>query len=139
LNPLHRILRHLLGLPRRRFASESSTDWLRLSDGVRLATTVIRPLGAGAEQIPAVLIRTPLSTRNGADPSRLLARLIAEDGYTVVLQECRGRYTSEGRFVPFENEVGDGEQTLAWIAEQPWGREPLGLVGFGYSGFAAWE
>jgi hypothetical protein len=138
LNPLHRILRHLFGLPRRRFASESSTHWLPLSDGVRLATTVIRPQGVGAERIPAVLIRTPLSSQNGTDPSRLLARVIAEDGYSVVLQECRGRYASEGRFIPFENEARDGDETLAWIAEQAWGRGPLGLVGFGYSGFTAW-
>jgi putative CocE/NonD family hydrolase len=138
LSPLHRTLRHLLGLPRRRFASESSTHWLPLSDGVRLATTVIRPMAVGANRIPAVLIRTPLSTRNRADPSRFVARLIAEDGYTVVLQECRGRYASEGRFAPFENEARDGAETLAWISEQPWGREPLGLVGLGYSGFAAW-
>jgi len=135
---MRRILRQLLGLPRRRFASESSTHWLSLSDGVRLATTRIRPEGVGAERSPTVLIRTPLSTQNSADPSRLLARLIAEDGYTVVLQECRGRYASEGRFTPFENEARDGEETLAWIAEQAWGSGPLGLLGFGYSGFAAW-
>jgi putative CocE/NonD family hydrolase len=138
LNPLHRILRHLLGLPRRRFASESSTHWMPLSDGVRLATTVIRPHAAGGEHIPAVLIRTHLSTQNRADPSRFFARLIAEDGYTVVLQECRGRYASEGRFAPFENEASDGAEALAWIAEQPWGSGPVGLVGFGYSAFAAW-
>jgi hypothetical protein len=138
LSPLNPILRRLLGLPRRRFASASSTHWLPLSDGVRLATTLIRPKGVGAERSPTVLIRTPLSTQNSADPSRLLARVIAEDGYTVVLQECRGRYASEGRFTPFENEASDGEETLAWIADQAWGRGPLGLAGFGYSGFAAW-
>ena len=138
MSPPQPILRHLLGLPRRRFASASSTHWLPLSDGVRLATTLIRPKGVGTERSPTVLIRTPLSTQNSADPSRLLARIIAEDGYTVVLQECRGRYASEGAFAPFENEASDGEETLAWIAEQAWGRDPLGLVGFGYSGFAAW-
>jgi putative CocE/NonD family hydrolase len=138
LSPFHRILRQLLGLPRGRFASESSTHWLPLSDGVRLATTLIRPKGVGTERIPSVLIRTPLSTRRSTDSSRLLARAIAEDGYTVVLQECRGRYASEGRFAPFENEARDGEETLAWIAEQTWGGGPLGLVGFGYAGFAAW-
>jgi hypothetical protein len=138
LSPLHRTLRHLLGLPRRRFASELSTHWLPLSDGVRLATSVIRPLATGANRIPAVLIRTPLSTANRTDPSRFFARIIAENGYTVVLQECRGRYTSEGRFAPFENEARDGADTLAWLAEQSWGSGPLGLVGFGYSGFAAW-
>ena len=138
MSPPNRILRRLLGLPPRRFASESSTHWLPLSDGVRLATTLFRPVGAGGEGVPTVLIRTPLSTRRGTDPSRLLARVIAEDGYTVVLQECRGRYASEGHFSFFENEARDGEETLAWIDEQAWGRGPLGLLGFGYSGFAVW-
>jgi len=138
LSPLQRTLRHLLGLPRRRFASESSTHWLPLSDGVRLATSVIRPLAAAADQIPAVLIRTPFSAQNRSDPSRFFARMLAEDGYTVVLQECRGRYASEGSFTPFENEASDGAETLAWISEQPWGSGPMGLLGFGYSGFAAW-
>jgi hypothetical protein len=128
----------VLGLPRRRFASESSTHWLPLSDGTRLTTNVIRPLAAGAERIPVVLMRTPLSTRKRLDPSLFFARLIAENGYAVVLQECRGRFASEGRFAPFADEARDGAATLDWIAAQPWGEEPAALVGFGYAGFAAW-
>jgi putative CocE/NonD family hydrolase len=138
LSPLQQTLRHVLGLPRRRFASESSTHWLPLSDGIRLTTNVIRPLAAGADRIPVVLMRTPLSTRNRLDPSLFFARLIAENGYTVVLQECRGRFASEGRFAPFAEEARDGAETLDWIAAQPWGEEPAALVGFGYAGFAAW-
>jgi len=136
VSPVQRVLRHLLRLPPRRFASESSTQWLSLSDGVRLATTVVRPVAA--VPAPVVLVRTPLSTRRSSDSSRLFARVVAESGYTTVLQECRGRYGSEGRFTPFENEARDGEETLDWIADQQWGREPLGVLGLGYSGFAAW-
>jgi putative CocE/NonD family hydrolase len=138
VSPVQRILRHLLRLPSRRFTSESATEWIPLSDGVRLATTVIRPVSDEASPAPVVLIRTPLSTQRASDSSRFFARVIAETGHTVVLQECRGRYASEGRFSPFENEASDGAETLDWIAGQEWGRKPLGLLGLGYSGFAAW-
>jgi len=138
MSPVQRILRHLLRLPPRRFASEAATEWIPLSDGVRLATTVIRPLRDEAAPAPVVLIRTPLSTQRASDSSRFFARVVAESGHTVVLQQCRGRYASEGRFSPFANEARDGAETLDWIASQEWGREPLGLLGLGYSGFAAW-
>jgi len=138
LSPLQRGVRHFLGLPRRRVASHSSSEWLALSDGVRLATHVIRPANAGAEPVPTVLMRTPLPTARSTAPARFVARMLAEDGFNVVLQECRGRYDSEGSFRHFEDEARDGAETIAWIAEQQWGDGPLALLGFGYSGYAAW-
>jgi putative CocE/NonD family hydrolase len=130
--------RRLLGIPPRRFRSELATNWLPLSDGVRLATTVIRPLAGGAARVPAVLLRTPSRAHSASDPTLLLARILAESGYIVAVQECRGRYASEGRFTPFESEARDGRETIDWIAEQDWFDGSLGLVGFGYAGFAAW-
>jgi hypothetical protein len=141
LNPLHRTLRRFLGLPTARFAVRSApTEWLELSDGVRLATSVFRP--RTAEPAPALLIRTPRATLPRTAPARLFARLVAESGFSVVLQQCRGRGESEGHFAPFENEVRDGGETLAWIAKQPFASSGdanhCGVLGFGYSGFAAW-
>jgi putative CocE/NonD family hydrolase len=130
--------RRLLGIPPRRFRSELATDWLPLSDGVRLATTVIRPLTGGAHRVPAVLLRTPSRAHSAADPILLLARILAESGYVVAVQECRGRHASEGKFTPFESEMRDGRETIDWIAEQSWFDGSLGLVGLGYAGFAAW-
>jgi putative CocE/NonD family hydrolase len=127
-------LKLLLPFARRLLA----TDWLPLSDGVRLATTVIRPLAGGAARVPAVLLRTPSRAHSASDPTLLLARILAESGYIVAVQECRGRYASEGRFTPFESEARDGRETIDWIAEQDWFDGSLGLVGFGYAGFAAW-
>ena len=57
MRPLLPFARRLLGIPPRRFRSELATDWLPLSDGVRLATTVIRPLTGGTQRVPAVLLR----------------------------------------------------------------------------------
>lgn len=38
----------------------------------------------------------------------------------MVLQDCRGRFASEGEFTPIFNEASDGADTVAWIARQPW-------------------
>jgi putative CocE/NonD family hydrolase len=138
VSPLQRSVRYYMGLPRRRDASVSTIEWLELSDGVRLATHVIRPARAGAEPSPVILMRTPLPTGRRMNPARIFARLLAEDGFNVVLQECRGRYDSEGSFEHFRHEAQDGAETVAWIAAQPWGVGPLALLGFGYAGYAAW-
>lgn len=138
MNLTQPLLRYFMGAPPRRFDSETSIHWVPISDGVRLATTVIQPRAAGAQEIPTLLIRTPRALRGAPGAGHWFARLLAESGYTVVVQTCRGRYDSEGRFAAFEHEARDGEETLAWIADQPWGRGPLALVGLGYSGFAAW-
>jgi putative CocE/NonD family hydrolase len=138
VRPLLPLARRLLGIPPRRYRSELATDWLPLSDGVRLATTVIRPLTTSAERPPAVLLRTPSRAHSAFDPTLLLARILAESGYVLVVQECRGRYASEGRFTPFESEARDGRETIDWIAEQDWFDGRLGLIGFGYAAFTAW-
>jgi putative CocE/NonD family hydrolase len=118
LNPLHAKLRNLLGLPQARAAVRATTEWLELSDGVRLATSVIQPVTHDRESRPVLLIRTPRAALKHTAAARFFANRIAQSGYTVVLQECRGCGSSEGRFAPFVNEQSDGAETLAWIAEQ---------------------
>ncbi|MBD2898402.1 Cocaine esterase [Actinomadura sp. RB99] len=39
-------------------------------------------------------------------------------GFAVVVQDTRGRYTSEGAFTPFAHEADDGRDTIAWLLEQ---------------------
>jgi putative CocE/NonD family hydrolase len=131
-----RLARRWLALPPARFASASSTEWVPLSDGTRLATTIVRPVGtAGTAPESAVLVRTP----HPADGRALsLARIVAENGHVVVLQECRGRHRSEGRFEAFRDEVRDGAEAIAWLRAQAWFGGRLGLAGIGYAGHAAW-
>ena len=130
------LARRLLGLPRRRFRAEFQPTWMPLSDGVRLATAVVLPVGAPA-RLPAVLIRTAQPAHGRSRPAALLARLLAESGFGVVVQECRGRHQSEGEFVPFENEAADGADCVAWLSDRSWFDGRLALVGFGYSAFSA--
>ena len=119
-----RLIRRWLGLSPARFASAHATEWVALSDGTRLATTIVHPLGTSPAS--AVLVRTPHAVSRR---SLWLARILAESGHAVALQECRGRHRSEGRFEPFVDEARDGAETVAWVRRQTWFGGKLGLAG----------
>jgi putative CocE/NonD family hydrolase len=131
------LTRRWLSIPPRRCAVGTRTEWVALSDGVRLATQLLLPRDGGRTW-PALLLRTSEPAHQPRHAVASLGRLLAESGYAVVLQECRGRHASEGKFAPFLNEAADGGEAIAWIARQPWFDGRLGLLGQGYSGFAAW-
>jgi putative CocE/NonD family hydrolase len=101
---------------------------VRMSDGVHLATDIWLPEGRGP--FPVLLTRTPYH-RAGALCS---ARTYTDWGYAYVVQDCRGKYDSEGEFRPLVDEARDGHDTLDWIAGQTWCNGRIGLVGKSYLG-----
>lgn len=118
-----------------------------MRDGVRLAADVYLPCGlkglADDPQWPVLLERTPYdkrglnrSERTLAHPSPMqrpeIARWFARQGYVVVMQDCRGRYGSEGTFSKYLNEAEDGFDTISWINEQPWCDGKIGMFGVSY-------
>ena len=68
-----------------------------MHDGVELSVDIYRPEATGT--FPAVLNRTPYS--NNIDPLITSARRLASQGYVCVLQDCRGRWDSDGAYYPF--------------------------------------
>jgi hypothetical protein len=112
-----------------------------MPDGLTLEAEHYFPLAEGS--FPTILVRTPygLST----DSIRLstvavnfpLQRFV-ERGYHVVVQSVRGRFGSEGGWMPFFNEEADGRATLEWVAQQPWFNGALGLFGSSYVGYTQW-
>jgi uncharacterized protein len=111
-----------------------------MPDGVRLAADVYHPRGIA--QSPVILIRTPYGKGSGGDPTSILntevAKLFASRGYTVVVQDTRGRYASEGDFYAMINEIDDGHATLAWVQAQPWSTGKVAGWGASYFGFTQW-
>lgn len=106
-----------------------------MRDGTVLRANIFRPEPAGA--YPVVLCRTPYG-KNGSlgpilDPLRL-----ASSGYLVVIQDVRGRGSSEGEWVPFKNEGLDGHDSVEWAAELPDSSGMVGMVGASYVGFTQW-
>lgn len=107
---------------------------VKMRDGVILYADVYRPDRGG--QFPVIVIRTPYGTqREGthADCFRF-----AEQGYVVVNQDVRGRFESDGKWVPFFDEGKDGYDTIEWAAKQPWSNGKVGSQGGSYLGNNQW-
>src|SRR5438874_3785487 len=90
-----------------------------MRDGVRLATDLYLPARDGQAlpgRWPALLARTPYNKSLRPASSALQ---FARHGYLVAVQDCRGRFLSEGRFFPFVDEPEDGYDTVTWLAGHP--------------------
>jgi len=105
-----------------------------MRDGVRLSANVFRP--ESPRRYPTILVRTPYG--KGAVISPNYAPFV-ENGYAVVVEDVRGRYASEGVFRPLEQEPADGDDTLNWIARQPWSDGKIGMLGSSYLGIVQWK
>ena len=119
-----------------------TTERVIMRDGVRLATDIYRPDGAGP--LPVLLERTPYGkdaetrrehTVAHPKPRRRseVAGQFSEQGYVVVVQDCRGRFESEGHFTKYLGEADDGADTLAWIVQQPWCDGRVATYGLSYA------
>jgi putative CocE/NonD family hydrolase len=95
-----------------------------MRDNIKLATNVFLPDGNGPW--PCVLVRTAYN-RNFISPVEIISKNIA-----LVVQDCRGRYASEGNFYPFVNEENDGYDTLQWLSHQQWCNGKIGMYGASY-------
>ncbi len=106
-----------------------------MRDGVRLATDIYKPAinGKAVEgKFPTVLERTPYNKELRCDYKGMY---YAKRGYVFVVQDCRGRYQSEGEFYGYANESPDGYDTVEWIAEQDWSNGKVGTQGTSYGGW----
>jgi predicted acyl esterase len=81
-------------------------------DGVTLRADIYRPKAEG--KFPVILMRTPYDKSVGwaAAP----AYQVAAHGYVMIVQDVRGRYTSEGEFYTFRHEIADGYDAVEWAA-----------------------
>jgi uncharacterized protein len=105
-----------------------------MRDGVCLSTDVYLP--EAEEPVPAVLVRTPYN--NSDDYYMDQMRYYVQRGYAFVVQDCRGRFDSEGEFRPWFNEAADGFDTHQWLGAQSWCDGRIGTIGSSYDGATQW-
>lgn len=105
---------------------------ISMRDGVRLATDIYRP--EANSRFPVLIARTPYN-KDYTDPS--ITRFV-DAGYVVTVQDVRGRYSSEGNFIPYEYETEDALELYKWLRNQPWCDGNLGTFGGSYLGGTQW-
>jgi len=106
-----------------------------MRDGVQLRANILLPAAEG--RFPTLVYRTPYGKDN-ALKEYMTFRHAVERGFAVVVQDVRGRYTSDGEFRPYQNEGRDGFDTIEWAAQQSWSDGKVGTFGLSYPGAVQW-
>ena len=99
-----------------------------MRDGVILRADIYRPKVDG--QFPVLLQRTPYNKSGGV----AFGLKAAARGYVVIIQDVRGRYTSDGEWYTFKHESDDGYDTVEWAAALPYSNGKVGMWGGSYVG-----
>jgi putative CocE/NonD family hydrolase len=99
-----------------------------MRDGVGLRADIYRPKQEG--RYPVLLERTPYNKAGGGD----FGTHAAEAGFVTIVQDVRGRYSSEGEWYPFKYESQDGFDTVEWAAALPYSNGKVGMWGGSYVG-----
>jgi uncharacterized protein len=107
----------------------------KMRDGVILRADVYRPKAEG--QFPVLLERTPYDKYNNWGSIPFANKAVAS-GYVVIVQDVRGRYSSEGDWYPFLHESDDGYDSVEWAAALPYSNGKVGMFGESYVGATQW-
>jgi uncharacterized protein len=109
---------------------------MRARDGVVLRSDIYRPDAEGT--FPVLVVRTAYDKNVRWTPEGKPAVHVSEShwfpqrGYVVVVQDTRGRFASDGEFVPFVDDALDGYDTIEWAATLPWSNGKVASVGQSY-------
>jgi len=104
-----------------------------MPDGVVLLADRYYP--RGSNKLPTILFRCPYGR---GSIYGLMVRLVAERGFQVLLQSCRGTFGSGGDFNPFRTEKDDGLATIEWMKDQEWFPGEFAMAGASYLGYVQW-
>ena len=107
-----------------------------MRDGTILRANIYRPAAEG--RWPVLLTRLPYGKDLPLASAILDPVQAARRGYVVIVQDTRGRCTSDGDWYPLRAEADDGVDTIAWAAELPFSDGQVGMYGASYFGFTQW-
>lgn len=103
---------------------------MKTRDGLTLYADIYRP--NSASKLPVILMRTPYDKSVGWAVGPVYK--MVPRGYVVIIQDVRGRYTSEGEWYPFRHEQADGYDAVEWAAARPFCDGKVGMMGASYVG-----
>jgi hypothetical protein len=109
-----------------------------MPDGCRLGARIWMPEGAETEPVPAILEYLPYRKNDlTAHRDASMHPYVAGHGYAIVRLDLRGAGDSEGLMLDeyLPQELRDGADAIAWIAEQPWCDGNVGMIGISWGGF----
>lgn len=101
---------------------------VKMRDGAVLRADIYRPKAEG--KFPVLLQRTPYN-KDGEVEFGLKA---AARGYVTIIQDVRGRFSSDGEWYTFKHESDDGYDTVEWAAALPYCNGKVGMFGGSYVG-----
>jgi predicted acyl esterase len=87
---------------------------MKTRDGVALSADIYRPKADG--KFPVLLERTPYDKHRMTYNGVAFGLQAAAQGYVYIIQDCRGRFASEGEWYPFKYESQDGYDAVEWAA-----------------------
>lgn len=104
-----------------------------MEDSIHLATDIYLPSSEGT--FPTILYLLPYDRRT--QERQQFCQFLVSRGYAVVIQNPRGKFGSEGEYMPFIDELKDFRQTLEWTLEQNWCNGNIGVFGSSSSSYNA--
>ena len=102
---------------------------VKMRDGINLSTIVVKP-DVGSD-FPVFIVRTPYNAKGMFTAAKMVSKNFNS---VIVVQDCRGRYDSEGLFRVCD-EREDTIDTIKWIKEQSWFNGDLHIFGPSYLGY----
>lgn len=106
-----------------------------MRDGVILRSDLYMP--DGCKKAPLILIRVPYGRATPDMGFGEIGTFWARKGYACVVQDVRGKFSSDGEFEPMIHEARDGYDTVEWMSRQPWCDGRVGMWGESYYGFTS--
>src|SRR5262249_32591823 len=104
---------------------------MQTRDGVTLQADVYRPDAPG--RFPVLLSRLPYNKNLRPRPGDI--DYFVERGYGVIMQDTRGRFSSDGdEYYALIWELPDGYDAVEWAASLPWADGNVGTMGQSYLG-----
>src|SRR5206468_859261 len=99
---------------------------VKMRDGVVLHADIYRPKTDG--RFPVLLQHTPYNKDREVE----FGLKAATHSYVTIIQDVRGRFSSEGEWYTFKHESDDGYDTVEWAAALPYSNGKVGMFSSSY-------